>query len=55
MAHNTKPVTWGRLPLDLLTQIEDAAERNDRSMSAELRTLVREGLRARAANDGNGK
>jgi hypothetical protein len=50
-----KPTAFSRVPADLLAKIEQAATENDRSLSAELRCLLREGLSARAANGSNGK
>ena len=50
-----KPTAFSRVPRELLKQVEDAAIQNDRSLSAELRCLLREGLSARASNGSTGK
>jgi hypothetical protein len=51
----SKMTAFSRIPQDLLRQIQEAAEKNDRTFSAEARVLLRQGLEARAANGSNGK
>jgi hypothetical protein len=48
MPTSGKSTAYSRMPDDLLEAVAHAAAKNERSMSAELRTLVREGLQARA-------
>jgi hypothetical protein len=46
---DTRPTAFSRFPIDLLKQVEAAASQNDRSLSAELRCLVKEAIQARSA------
>jgi hypothetical protein len=44
----SKVTAFSRMDTETLRKVQDAAEKNDRSLSAELRQLVRLGLEARA-------